>query len=160
MLEPPRNTKTQGLAMVAAFFAVASAMALFNLFPHYEPRAKRPSFDSRRWIDNSLKGGPYYANEFMLDDFIARYKLVGLSRRRVHELLGCVELTKEKLEQIQLSSGNCTSSTHDFLEIEFDSFWTSNLLEQKVSRFRRFTKNYDIPNQFGEPTITPGEWYY
>lgn len=74
----------------------------------------------------------------VIDDFIARYKLVGLSRARVHCCLGTEGLTTAAKEKLLLDSGNCLSGAHTYLEIEFDRSSSTVPNLQKAVRYRSY----------------------
>ncbi len=100
----------------------------------------------------------YNANISMLDDFIANYHLVGLTRQRLHELLGCEGLTISKVERMQIAGPNCTDLTQTFLEIEFSDWLEKNPLEQKTVRFRLVSEQHKVCGA-GEEKSIPSEWY-
>lgn len=137
---------------------VIAAGSLLTAFPsHYKPRLDREKFDSEVWKQCAARG-TYLGNLSMLDDFIARFSLVGLSRQQIHNQLGCSGLSTQKTERVLLENGDCSNLKHTYLEIDFDNFWEKNPLRQKASRFRIITENYKSFGH-GEDKAEATPWY-
>lgn len=154
----PHQKARKSVAITGVLAAIV--FILPNIGAHHKPpfpgKYGQP-FNSEYWIKGSTMGC-YNCNISMLDDFIARHKLVGLSRRRLHELLGCEGLTMQKTERQQISGPSCTDCHLSFVEIEFDTAWHRNPLQQTVSRFRLVDEDHPICAP-GEIKITTSDWY-
>jgi hypothetical protein len=131
------------------------AVAVLTTMEH--PRRVRFSanaipFESAVW-QNPYAGAPVN-NLVMLDDFIDRYRLVGLTRQRVHLLLG-TGMNTESLERIYVAGGSCTDASATYLEIEFAG--QDPFQEQKAAKYRLVTERCNPPTCI--PSVEATAWF-
>lgn len=95
------------------------------------------TFNEKRGVKN-----PEY-RIVVLDDFIRRYKLVGLSRARIHVFLGIEGINEKPIERLLVKGGNCIDPSRTYLEIAFDSASNQQPNLQKALKYRRFIEHFD-----------------
>lgn len=150
------STKFKSHVVLASGVLVVAGI-LSALTTHHMPLSKngRP-FDKNHWR-MGYSWGMHLGNRIMLDDFVARYKLVGMSRQRIHELLTCEGLTTSTVEKIPIETGTCTEQHITYLEIDYSDWWEKNPLRQTAKRFRLVTDRL----VWGKPKPESSEtiWY-
>jgi hypothetical protein len=122
------------------------------------PMEYREPFRSSTWKHNVSE---YYSgdNIDMLDDFLARYKLVGMSRHEIQGLLGDFDETSKTIDHQRILKVGCFIFHHGELEIEYDARHEKNRAAQKALRYR-VKVDFDCMNDsFMSPELTT-PWYY
>jgi len=79
----------------------------------------------------------------VLDDFIRQYKLIGLSRAKIHALLGIEGISTETVERLLIRNGGCIDPSKTYLEIEYDTSSSTKPNAQKALRYRQFIEHFD-----------------
>lgn len=143
------------MLIVSNTFLAAGIVSI--LTTHHMPTSKNGNpFNPEHWR-MGYSWGMHLANRTMLDDFVNRYKLVGLSRQRIHELLTCEGLTTNQVEKIPIETGSCTEQHIIYLEIDYSDWWEKNPLKQTAKRFRLITERLVWGKP--EPVVTETIWY-
>lgn len=155
MFEPNRKDFKSSVLLASAILVVAGIASAVTT--HHMPIAKdRQRFDSY-WWKKGYSWGMHLANRTMLDDFVDRYKLAGLSRRRIHELLSCEGLSTQKIERIPIETGTCTEQHITYLEIDYSDWLEKNPLKQTAKRFRIVTERLVWGKP--DPEVCQTFWY-
>ncbi len=123
-------------------WSIVSCLLFFGIrgpkHEHYAPFSNTTSrFDSGLW-QNPTYYGPT-DNTFMLDDFLYRNRLVGMTRKHIHEKLGNTALATQAVETFLISSGGC-SLEWSYLEVQFDPHSSVDPELHKIDRYRIVTE--------------------
>ncbi|MBS1955773.1 MAG: hypothetical protein JST89_16435 [Cyanobacteria bacterium SZAS-4] len=140
-------------------WSIISCLLFFGIrgpkHEHYAPFSFNASkFDSASW-QNPTSYGPT-DNTFMLDDFLYQNRLVGMSRERIHQLLGAAAVNTSAVETFITDSGGCTmGSTYLEVQFELDSSKEPNL--QKIARYRVVSEQLTLSQKLRASSST--DWF-
>jgi hypothetical protein len=128
------------LCFIALSFSLGSLAQDKQLV--FDPNGRK--FDAKRGVRNPG------SRAAVLDDFIRQYKLVGLSRAKIHALLGIEGISTEPNERLLIRNGGCIDPSKTYLEIEYDTSSSSTPNSQKALRYRQFIEHFDR----GKPEVS------